>query len=73
MVKEMIVDRIEENRAVLVSDDDEVLEIPAAWLDNLHEGMAVDITFRENPEREEQARQEAEDLLKEIRRMNGEG
>lgn len=73
MVKEMIVDRIEENRAVLVSDDDEVLEIPAGWLDNLHEGMAVDITFRENPEREEQARQEAEDLLKEIRRMNGEG
>lgn len=73
MTKEMIVDRIEENKAVLVSDEDEVLTIPAAWLDNLHEGMAVDISFRENPEREERTRKEAEELLRLLREENGNG
>ncbi len=73
MTKEMIVDRIEEDKAVLVSDEDEVLTVPASWLENLHEGMAVDISFRENPEREERTRKEAEEILRMLRKENGNG
>ena len=35
--------------------------------------MAIDMEFTENPEREAESRKEAEDLLAEIRKMNGEG
>lgn len=42
--------------------------LPAAWLPHVHEGMAVDMDFTENPEREKAAMKEAEDLLAEIKR-----
>lgn len=52
MKKEAIVDRIEGKVAVLLTDDEEEIHIPAAWFDDMHEGMAIDMEFTENPERE---------------------
>lgn len=72
MKKEAIVDRIEGKKAVLITDDEETVMLPAAWLPHVHEGMAVDMDFKENPEREKAAMEEAEDLLEEIKKMNGE-
>ncbi len=72
MKKEAIVDRIEGKKAVLVTDDEETVILPASWLLDVHEGMAVDMDFTENPEREKASMEEAEDLLAEIKRMNGE-
>ena len=71
MKKEAIVDRIEGKKAVLITDEETVI-LPAAWLPDIHEGMAVDMDFTENPEREKAAMKEAEDLLAEIKKMNGE-
>ncbi len=72
MKKEAIVDRIEGKKAVLITEEEEMVILPAAWLPHIHEGMAVDIDFTENPEREKASMEEAEDLLAEIKRMNGE-
>lgn len=72
MKKEAIVDRIEGKKAVLITDDEETVILPAAWLPHVHEGMAVDMDLTENPEREKASMEEAEDLLAEIKRMNGE-
>lgn len=72
MKKEAIVDRIEGKKAVLITDDEETVILPAAWLPHVHEGMAVDMDFIENPEREKASMKEAEDLLAEIKKMNGE-
>lgn len=72
MKKEAIVDRIEGKKAVLITDDEETVILPAAWLPHVHEDMAVDMDFTENPEREKASMEEAEDLLAEIKRMNGE-
>ena len=72
MKKEAIVDRIEGEKAVLITDDEETVILPAAWLPHVHEGMAVDMDFKENPEREKASMKEAEDLLAEIKKMNGE-
>lgn len=72
MKKEAIVDRIEGKKAVLITDDEETVILPAAWLPRVHEGMAVDMDFTENPEREKASMEEAEDLLAEIKKMNGE-
>lgn len=72
MKKEAIVDRIEGKKAVLITDDEETVILPAAWLPHVHEGMAVDMDFAENPEREKASMKEAEDLLAEIKKMNGE-
>lgn len=72
MKKEAIVDRIEGKKAVLITDDEETVILPAAWLPHVHEGMAVDMDFTENPEREKESMEEAEDLLAEIKKMNGE-
>ena len=47
-------------------------KLPAAWFDDLHEGMAIDMSLVENEDREAASLQEAEDLLAEIKRMNGE-
>ena len=38
MKKEAIVDRIEGKVAVLLTDDEEEIHIPAAWFDDMHEG-----------------------------------
>lgn len=72
MKKEAIVDRIEGKKAVLITDDEETVILPVSWLPDIHEGMAVDMDFRENPEREKASMEEAEDLLAEIKRMNKE-
>lgn len=71
MKKETIVDRIEEDKAVLVTDDEETIILPADWFEDIYEGMAIDITFKHNEGREKDALSEAEDLLAEIKRMNG--
>ena len=74
MKKELTLDRIEEKMAVFLTEEEEEEEIrlPAAWFEDLHEGMAIDMSLAENEDREAASLQEAEDLLAEIKRMNGE-
>lgn len=72
MKKELTLDRIEGKRAVFLTEEEEEIKLPAAWFDDLHEGMAVDMSLVENEDRESASLQEAEDLLAEIKRMNGE-
>ncbi len=74
MKKELTLDRIEEKMAVFLTEEEEEEEIklPAAWFEDLHEGMAIDMSLVENEDREAASLQEAEDLLAEIKRMNGE-
>ncbi len=67
---ETIVDRIEGKKAVLITEEEEEIKIPAAWFSNIHEGMAIDITLTENEDREAASLAEAEDLLAQIRREN---
>lgn len=69
---ETIVDRIEGKKAVLITEGEEEIKIPAAWFSNIHEGMAIDITLTENEDREAASLAEAEDLLAQIRRENPE-
>ena len=70
MKVEAIVDRIEGKKAVLITEEEEEIHLPAAWFPTIHEGMAIDMTFEENPEREEEARREAEELLARIQKSN---
>ncbi len=70
MKVEAIVDRIEGKKAVLITEEEEEIKIPASWFPNIHEGMAIDITLTENPDREASSLAEAEDLLAQIKRMN---
>ncbi len=74
MKKELTLDRIEEKMAVFLTEEEEEEEIrlPAAWFENLHEGMAIDMSLVENKDREAASLAEAEDLLAEIKRMNEE-
>lgn len=69
MKKEAIVDRIEGKKAVLITEEEEEIKIPAEWFPDIHEGMAIDMTLTENPEREKESMEEAEALLK---RLQGE-
>lgn len=73
MKKELTLDRIEEKVAVFLTEEEEEIRLPAAWFGNLHEGMAIDMSLAENEDREAASLQEAEDLLAEIKRMNGGG
>lgn len=72
MKKELTLDRIEGKKAVFLTEEEEEIKLPAAWFDDLHEGMAVDMSLVENEDRESASLQEAEDLLAEIQKMNGE-
>lgn len=72
MKKELTLDRIEGKKAVFLTEEEEEIKLPAAWFDDLHEGMAVDMSLVENEDREAASLQEAEDLLAEIKKMNGE-
>ncbi len=72
MKVEAIVDRIEGKKAVLITEEEEEIKIPASWFPNIHEGMAIDMTLTENPDREADALSEAEDLLAQIRKNNPE-
>lgn len=69
MKKEAIVDRIEGKKAILITEEEEEIKIPASWFPDIHEGMAIDMTLTENPEREKESMEEAEALLK---RLQGE-
>ncbi len=70
MKVEAIVDRIEGRKAVLITEEEEEIKIPASWFPDIHEGMAIDMTLDENPEREAASLDEAEDLLAQIKRTN---
>lgn len=72
MKKELTLDRIEGKKAVFLTEEEEEIKLPAAWFEDLHEGMAVDMSLVENEDRESASLQEAEDLLAEIKKMNGE-
>ena len=69
MKKEAIVDRIEGKKAILITEEEEEIKIPASWFPDIHEGMAIDMILTENPEREKESMEEAEALLK---RLQGE-
>lgn len=73
MKKELTLDRIEEKMAVFLTEEEEEIQLPAAWFEDLHEGMAIDMSLVENEDREAASLQEAEDLLAEIKGMNGGG
>lgn len=73
MKKELTLDRIEEKVAVFLTEEEEEIRLPVAWFGDLHEGMAIDMSLVENEDREAASLQEAEDLLAEIKRMNGGG
>lgn len=72
MKKELTLDRIEEKMAVFLTEEEEEIRLPVAWFEDLHEGMAIDMSLVENEDREAASLAEAEDLLAEIKRMNGE-
>lgn len=72
MKKELTLDRIEGKKAVFLTEEEEEIKLPAAWFEDLHEGMAVDMSLVENEDRESASLQEAEDLLAQIQKMNGE-
>lgn len=72
MKKELTLDRIEGKKAVFLTEEEEEIKLPAAWFEDLHEGMAVDMSLAENKDREATSLQEAEDLLAQIQKMNGE-
>ncbi len=59
-------DRIEGDKAVLQDEEEREAIVPAAWIPNIHEGQAVTLTVKDDPAREEAAREEAENLLKEL-------
>ena len=73
MKKELTLDRIEEKMAVFLTAEEEEIQLPAAWFGDRHEGMAIDMSLVENEDREAASLAEAEDLLAEIKRMNGGG
>lgn len=72
MKKELTLDRIEGKKAVFLTEEEEEIKLPAAWFDDLHEGMAVDMSLAENKDREAASLQEAENLRAQIQKMNGE-
>ena len=71
MKKELTLDRIEGKKAVFLTEEEEEIKLPAAWFEDLHEGMAVDMSLVENEDRSSASLQEAEDLLAQIQKMNG--
>lgn len=71
MKKELTLDRIEGKKAVFLTEEEEEIKLPAVWFEDLHEGMAVDMSLVENEDREAASLQEAEDLLAQIQKMNG--
>lgn len=71
MKKELTLDRIEGKKAVFLTEEEEEIKLPAAWFEDLHEGMAIDMSLVENEDREAASLQEAEDLLAQIQKMNG--
>lgn len=71
MKKELTLDRIEGKKAVFLTEEEEEIKLPAAWFEDLHEGMVIDMSLAENEDREAASLQEAEDLLAQVQKMNG--
>lgn len=71
MKKELTLDRIEGKKAVFLTEEEEEIKLPVQWFPDIHEGMAIDMSLTENEDREAASLAEAEDLLAEIKRMNG--
>lgn len=72
MKKELTLDRIEEKMAVFLTEEEEEIKLPAAWFEDLHEGMAIDMSLVENEDREAASLQEAENLLAQLQNENRE-
>lgn len=71
MKKELTLDRIEGKKAVFLTEEEEEIKLPAQWFPDIHEGMAIDMSLTENEDREAASLAEAEDLLAQIKKMNG--
>lgn len=63
---EVFIDRIEGGKAVLMDDEEREAVLPISWIPDAHEGEALMLTVTAAPEREADARAEAEALLKEL-------
>lgn len=72
MKKELTLDRIEGKKAVFLTEEEEEIKLPVQWFPDIHEGMAIDMSLTENEDREAASLAEAEDLLAQIKKMNGE-
>lgn len=72
MKKELTLDRIEEKVAVFLTEEEEEIRLPAAWFENLHEGMAIDMSLVENEDRSSASLAEAENLLAQLQNENRE-
>ena len=71
MNKELTLDRIEGKKAVFLTEEEEEIKLPVQWFPDIHEGMAIDMSLTENEDREAASLAEAEDLLAQIKKMNG--
>ena len=71
MKKELTLDRIEGKKAVFLTEEEEEIKLPVQWFPDIHEGMAIDMSLTENEDREAASLAEAEDLLAQIKKMNG--
>lgn len=71
MKKELTLDRIEGKKAVFLTEEEEEIKLPIQWFPDIHEGMAIDMSLTENEDREAASLAEAEDLLAQIKKMNG--
>ena len=72
MKKELTLDRIEGKKAVFLTEEEEEIKLPVQWFPDIHEGMAIDMSLTENEDREAASLAETEDLLAQIKKMNGE-
>lgn len=71
MKKELTLDRIEGKKAVFLTEEEEEIKLPVQWFPDIHEGMAIDMSLTEHEDREAASLAEAEDLLAQIKKMNG--
>lgn len=71
MKKELTLDRIEGKKAVFLTEEEEEIKLPVQWFPDIHEGMAIDMSLAANEDREAASLAEAEDLLAQIKKMNG--
>lgn len=62
------IDRIEENKAVVLDENENEAVIPAIWIPEAHEGMAVNMIFESDPAREKEEWSKAEEMLKHLKK-----
>ena len=67
MIIKLTVDRFEEDKAVLISDDGTSIVWPKNKLpSDIHEGSALSLDIEESSEREKRDKQTAKDIINEI-------